>query len=212
MRLHKAKRRATYMPDQQCPVPMDKLEEYRRIIARKHDGTTEDFEEKLHSLEHSQQKRMLHTAWKGEMWFKVKKNARHQSRIPTQTPSSQARPAPDQQQPEQGQERRRYTQKKPARQTRWQQAVSNGQAMNNDHTQQQASQGQRNFQQLRTTDYWICEGHLWKESTSSPEHNPTYEQNPTYHNNTRQTRCYQAEPWRGQQSSGQHQEQDVQDL
>ena len=97
VRLHKAKRRATYMPDQQCPVPMDKLEEYRRIIARKHDGTTEDFEEKLHSLEHSQQKRMLHTAWKGEMWFKVKKNARppkpdsNTDTIKPSTPS--ARPA-----------------------------------------------------------------------------------------------------------------------
>ena len=50
--------------------------------------------------------------------------------------------------------------------------MSNGQAMNNDHTQQQASQGQRNFQQLRTTDYWICEGHLWKRVHIKPRTQP----------------------------------------
>ena len=111
VRLHKAKRRATYMPDQQCPVPMDKLEDYRRTIAHKHDDTTEDFEEKLHSLEYKQQKRMLNTAWKGETWFKAKKNARP-PRPPTTTPSK-ALPAPSQQQQEQLQQKRRYTEKKP---------------------------------------------------------------------------------------------------
>ena len=49
MRIHRAKRRATYMPDKTCPVPMDKLEDYRRTIAHKLDGTHEDFEETLHT-------------------------------------------------------------------------------------------------------------------------------------------------------------------
>ena len=56
---------------------MDKLEDDRRTIAHKHDGTTEDFEEKLHSPEHSQQKRMLNTAWKGETWFKDRSRRMH---------------------------------------------------------------------------------------------------------------------------------------
>ena len=81
--------------------------DYRRKIAYKHDGTTEDFEEKLHSLEHSQQKRMLNTAWKGETWFKVKKDAR--APRPPITTSSKALPAPSQQQEKQPQQRRRYT-------------------------------------------------------------------------------------------------------
>ena len=145
VRLHKAKRRAIYIPDQQCPVPMDKLQDYRRMIAHKHDGTTEDFEEKLHSLEHSQQKRMLNTAGRGETWFKVKEDARP-PKPPTATPttSNKASPEPNQQQQEQAQQRRRYTQK------RWQQALSNNQAVNSNHTQQQEFHGQRNFQQRKT--------------------------------------------------------------
>jgi hypothetical protein len=131
VRLHKAKRRATYMPDQQCPVPMDKLEDYRRTIAHKHDGTTEDFEEKLHSLEHNQQKRMLNTAWKGETWFKAKKNARPpKPPIATPTTPNKALPAPNQQQQEQAQQKRRYTQKKPERSEEM--ATSNEQQPNSE--------------------------------------------------------------------------------
>ena len=99
------------MPDQQFPVQMDKLEDYRRTVAHKQDGTTEDFEEKLHGLEYKQQKKMPNTAWKRETWFKVKKNARP-PRPPITTPSK-ALPAPSQQQQEQLQQERRYTEKKP---------------------------------------------------------------------------------------------------
>ena len=49
------------MPDQTCPVPTNKLEDYRRTIAHKDTGTTEDFEEALHNLDHSQRKKMLDT-------------------------------------------------------------------------------------------------------------------------------------------------------
>lgn len=101
------------MPDEQCP--MDKLEDCMRTVAHKQDGTTEDFEEKLHSLEYKQQKRMLNTAWKRETWFKVKKNARP-PRPPITTPSKTL-PAPSQQQQEQLQQERRYTEKN-AKETR----------------------------------------------------------------------------------------------
>ncbi len=54
-------------------VPVDKLEDYRRTIAQRRDGTTEDFEEQLHSLLPTQARRTLDgRPWTGETWFKVK--------------------------------------------------------------------------------------------------------------------------------------------
>ena len=182
--LHKAKLRATYMPDQQCPVPMDKLEDCRRTIAHKHDGTTEDFEEKLHSLDHNQQKRMLNTAWKGETWFKVKKDARPLR--PPITTSSKALPAPSQQQEEQSQQRRRYTGKKPERPEEM--ATS---------SEQRPSSGQppivtsipRPKELPITEEYWTREGHLWKRSHIKPRTAPYLPQR-----KTRWARCHKADP------------------
>ena len=56
---------------------MSQLEDYRRTIANKVDGTTEDLVERLHSLDHNKQNRMLDgPAWQRETWFKVKKSAK----------------------------------------------------------------------------------------------------------------------------------------
>ena len=116
VRLHKESRRATYMPDQQCPVPTDKLEDYRRTIAHKHDGTTEDFVEQLHSLDHSRQKRKLNTAWKGETWFRVKPNIRPpKPPIASQDTTSRAQTTSNQKQQSHALQKRRYTEKKPER-------------------------------------------------------------------------------------------------
>ena len=50
---------------------MSQLEDHRRTVANKVDGTTEDFVERLHSLDHNKQKRMLDgTVRQGETWFK----------------------------------------------------------------------------------------------------------------------------------------------
>ena len=167
VRLHKAKRRATYMPDQQCPVPMDKLEDYRRTIAHKHDGTTEDFEEKLHSLEHTQQKRMLNTAWKGETWFKVKQNARP-PKPPITTPATtgKALPAHNQQQQESLQQKRRYTEKKPERPEEM--ATSSEQQPSRSQQSHSATSIPRPKEVSATEDYWIREGHLWKRVHRKP--------------------------------------------
>ena len=167
VRLHKAKRRATYMPDQQCPVPMDKLEDYRRTIAHKHDGTTEDFEEKLHSLEHSQQKRMLNAAWKGETWFKVKQNARP-PKPPITTPATtgKALPAHNQQQQESLQQKRRYTEKKPERPEEM--ATSSEQQPSRSQQSHSATSIPRPKEVSATEDYWIREGHLWKRVHIKP--------------------------------------------
>ena len=138
--------------------------DYRRKIAYKHDGTTEDFEEKLHSLEHSQQKRMLNTAWKGETWFKVKKDARPPR--PPITTSSKALPAPSQQQEKQPQQRRRYTEKKPKRSEEM--ATSNEQWPSGGQQPHSATSIPRPKELPTTEDYWVREGHLWKRIHIKP--------------------------------------------
>ena len=42
VREHKRTRKALYTPDTQCPVPEEQLDNYRRTIAYKPDGTLED--------------------------------------------------------------------------------------------------------------------------------------------------------------------------
>ena len=71
--LHKRQRQATYIPDKQCPVPVDKLEDYRRTIAQRRDVTTEDFEDQLHSLLPTQARKTLDgQPWTGDTWFQGK--------------------------------------------------------------------------------------------------------------------------------------------
>ena len=182
---------------------MDKLEDDRRTIAHKHDGTTEDFEEKLHSPEHSQQKRMLNTAWKGETWFKDRsrrmhdhqshwlQHRQHQTKHPG-TQSATAGTSTTEKEISKGSQRG---------QKRWQQAMSNSLAVNSNHIQQQAFHDQRNLQQQKTIGCVkdIC----GKESAKSPE------QNFTYHNRRKMGQMSQSWSLKGQQqSSSQHQEQD----
>ena len=165
VRTHKAKRRATYMPDNTCPVPMDKLEDYRRTIAHKLDGTHEDFEETLHTLEHQHQKSLLNNAWKGETWFKVKADARP----PKPTISAPAsgkklavadKPATAQAGQPTQQLLRRYTGKQPEREEEKQ----------DNRLQQQypATAVPTPKDTPATADYWIREGHLWKRVHIQP--------------------------------------------
>ena len=96
------------MPDHQRPVPLDKLEDYRRTVAHKHDATKEDFVEQLQSLDHSKLKTKLNTAWKGETWFRVKPNTRPpKPPIASQDTSSRAHTASNQQQQSQALQKRR---------------------------------------------------------------------------------------------------------
>ena len=153
------------MPDNTCPVPMDKLEDYRRTIAHKLDGTHEDFEETLHTLEHQHQKRLLNNAWKGETWFKVKADARP----PKPTISAPAsgkklavadKPATAQAGQPTQQLLRRYTGKQPEREEEKQ----------DNRLQQQypATAVPTPKDTPATADYWIREGHLWKRVHIQP--------------------------------------------
>ena len=87
MSRYKSQPQETNVPDKQCPVPLNKLEDYRRTIAQRRHGTTEDFEEQLHSLLPAQARRTLDgQAWTGETWFKVKPDFKPpKPAIPTST-------------------------------------------------------------------------------------------------------------------------------
>ena len=73
VRAHKRMRNALFSPYKTCPVPTNKLENYRRTIVTRLDENNEDFEEKFPVLSPQQQKRVLQgQAWTGESWFKLK--------------------------------------------------------------------------------------------------------------------------------------------
>ena len=73
VRVHKTRRKALFLPYKTCPIPVDKLENYRRTIVRRPDKNNEDFEEQFQSMSNKQQKRVLEgQAWTGETWFKLK--------------------------------------------------------------------------------------------------------------------------------------------
>ena len=157
VRLHKRQRQTTYIPDKQCPVPVDKLEDYRRTIAHRRDGTTEDFEEQLHSLQPTQARRTLDgQPWTGETWFKVKPDFKP----PRPTIAKQASTRTDPQGSKEIQQSTapatRHTYKKPIDKTTTTTTTltqSADTATGIPHPKNTAN---------TTGDYWIKEGHLWK--------------------------------------------------
>ena len=151
---------------------MSQLEDYRRTIANKVDGTTEDFVERLHSLDHNKQKRMLsEPAWQGETWFKVKKSAKPPI-PPITTPSSskqqaaQAETSTQALEQQQQQTARRRLTGKQAEKEEEQQAPAE-QTMSNQQHQQQQHYPETSIPRPKdvapTEDDWIREGHLWKQ-------------------------------------------------
>ena len=59
MRVHRTQRKALFTPDDRCPVPTDRLENYRRTIVKRKDGNNEDLEEQFQDLDKKKQKRIL---------------------------------------------------------------------------------------------------------------------------------------------------------
>ena len=167
-RLHQRQRRALYTPDQQCPVPEDKLENHRRTIAHKADGATEDFVGQYKDLGKQLKRRLLPgPTWSGETWFRVKQDVKPPPpSLPKMTPKKhelqrQATPkqkalrqAPEQPPQQQGRQQpgaplRRHTTKSP-------QSIA---------PQQFPATAVPKPHDIATTgDYWIKEGHLWKRA------------------------------------------------
>ena len=82
VRVHRTKRKALFLPYKTCPVPTDRLENYRRTIVNRPDKNNEDFEEQFRNLSQHQQKLVLQgQAWTGGTWFKLKAG----TTVPTKT-------------------------------------------------------------------------------------------------------------------------------
>ena len=72
VRYHRNKRKALFVPGNNCPVSLGRLSNYRRTIVRRPNGHNEDFVEQYNDLGKNAQKRILQgDAWTGETWFKV---------------------------------------------------------------------------------------------------------------------------------------------
>ncbi len=132
---------------------MDKLEDYRKTIAYRKDGTTEDFEEQLRSLQPTQARRTLDgQPWTGETWFKVKPDFKPpRPRIAKQT-STRTDPRGSKEIQQSTAPATRHTYKKPLDKTT---------------TLTQSADSATGIPHPKNTpnttgDYWIKEGHLWK--------------------------------------------------
>ena len=156
VRVQRTQRKALFVPDQRCPVPTARLENYRRAIVRRNNGNNENIEDACQTLDTTQQKRIL----EGEpctekTWFKVKRV----TPLPGNTPPMPALPATRTTVPQQLTQRQHKQQTIKAA-TVWSDksnwinfsATSNASTTNN------------------WLQYWIREGHLWKRAHVKPRH------------------------------------------
>ena len=89
VRVHRTQRKALFMPDSRCPVPTERLENYRRTVIQRPNSNTEVIEEAYQDLDKKQQKRVIQGHnWTGETWFKVKRG----TPLPGNTPPQPALP------------------------------------------------------------------------------------------------------------------------
>ena len=163
VRTHRTTRKALFVPDSRCPIPTDRLENYRRTIVYRQNGNNEDFEDKYQELNKSQQKRVLQgPTWTGETWFRVQKGTilpgnrpPQPPAVPSQTlkvPEATSTSASSAQQP-----LTRHTYKRPIEDTPQQHQQASTPATSIPHPKDVQP----------TSDYWIREGNMWKESTYS---------------------------------------------
>ena len=133
---------------------MDKLEDYRRTIAQRRDGTTEDFEERLHSLLPTQARRTLDgQPWTGETWFKVKPGFKPPKPAIAKQASTRTDPQGSKETQRSKAPATRHMYKKPVDQpsTTLAHSASTPTGIPNPKNTP-----------ATTGDYWIKEGHQWK--------------------------------------------------
>ena len=164
VRTHRTTRKALFVPDSRCPIPTDRLENYRRTIVYRQNGNNEDFEDKYQDLNKSQQKRVLQgPTWTGETWFRVKKGTilpgnrpPQPPAVPSQTlkvPEATSTSASSAQQP-----LTRHTYKRPIEDTPQQHQQASTPATSIPHPKDVQP----------TSDYWIREGNMWKRVHIQP--------------------------------------------
>ena len=168
VRTHRTTRKALFVPDSRCPIPTERLENYRRTIVHRQNGNNEDFEDKYQDLNKSQQNRVLQgQTWTGETWFRVKRG----TPLPGNTPpppkalpsqathlpgtASTSKSAANPQQP-----LTRHTTKKPI--------DTNPQPQQQRHCTPMRTSVPHPKDVRPTTDYWVKEGHMWKRVHVQP--------------------------------------------
>ena len=169
VRVHKTRRKALFLPYKTCPIPVDKLENYRRTIVRRPDKNNEDFEEQFQSMSNKQQKRVLQgQAWTGETWFKLKPG----TTVPTTATTVAARKddkqtTDDKQDPtsisSNQQADKKQTTFTPTHRCTTKAPASTQLLPTSKSTSLPAPSTMDN-----TEDYWIQEGHMWKRVHIQP--------------------------------------------
>ena len=150
VRVHRAKRKALFLPYKTCPVPTDRLENYRRTIVRRLDKNNEDLEEQFQDLSQHQQRRVLQgQVWTGETWFKLKAG----TTVPTKTTTISTKKTENKQEASTRSTTftptHRFTTKAPATT----QVIPTSKTTTTIPAPSTLD---------RTEDYWIQEGHMWK--------------------------------------------------
>ena len=166
VRVHRTTRKALFMPDSRCPVPTERLENYRRTIIQRPNNNTEVMEEAYQDLDKKQQKRIIQgNNWTGETWFKVKRGTVLPGNIPPQPALPPAKePATPSQQTTVDQPQApmyRHNVKKPLTEVR-----PTDQAMTTTQPYQTAIPHPKEVSP--TQDYWIKEGPYWKRVHVQP--------------------------------------------
>ena len=141
VRVHKRARKALFTPgygnQTACPVQFERLDDYRKTIVYKKDGTQTVFEDKFKSLSKQEANReVTGTQWQGETWFRI---------LPDNTTTRQQKQDTSKEQ----QIQRQTDERK-------------GTKYRHTYKQQEKEDTLPTPMQMdRTSDYWIKEGRFW---------------------------------------------------
>ena len=162
VRFHRTMRKSLFIPKaNNCPVPLEQLDNFRRTLIRRRDGNVEDITEAYKDLPFKIQKREVNgQQWQGESWFRVIQTGSSQGATTTTTmakaqpqqgaTTSFSPPARGKQQPPTPPTMmQRHTGKQPEL-PKVSPSIPPPQVAQSNH------------------DYWYREGHLWKRVHNVP--------------------------------------------
>ena len=161
VRTHRTTRKALFVPDSRCPLPTERLENYKRTIVHRQNGNNEDFEHKYQDVTKSQQRRALQgQTWTGETWFRVKRGTPLPGNTPPQPPAL----------PSQATQllgtARTSTPAAKAQQPLTRRTIKN--QLTIQYSNNKAHQQLHQFHIQRKSNYWVKEGHMWKRVHVQP--------------------------------------------